>query len=99
MTTFFEWDGGGQASKKIEKLDTTGMRNYGRPIMRWKDTIKQRDIHSLSGILTNDPSVLAGEVISCLRPRRHCDRPLNIYIIIIKMLSSYFPFYLHVCNE
>jgi hypothetical protein len=32
------------------------------------------DIHASSGIRTHDPSVSAGEVISCLRPRCHSDR-------------------------
>jgi hypothetical protein len=33
------------------------------------------DLHALSGIRTQDPSVLAGEDSSCPRPRDHCDRP------------------------
>jgi hypothetical protein len=32
------------------------------------------DIYACSGIRTHDPSVWAGEDISCLRPRGHCDR-------------------------
>jgi hypothetical protein len=36
------------------------------------------DIHATSEIRTYDPSIRAGEDISCLRPRDHCDRPLNI---------------------
>jgi hypothetical protein len=32
------------------------------------------NIHTLSGIRTHDPSVRAGEHISCLRPRGHCNR-------------------------
>jgi hypothetical protein len=36
------------------------------------------DIHASSGTRTHDPSVRAGEDISCLRPRGHCDRLLNI---------------------
>jgi hypothetical protein len=32
------------------------------------------DIHALSGIRTHDPSVRAGEDISCRRQRGHCDR-------------------------
>jgi hypothetical protein len=35
---------------------------------------KCRHIHALSGIQTHDPSVRAGEDISCLRSRGHCDR-------------------------
>jgi hypothetical protein len=35
---------------------------------------RQTDIHTSSGIRTHDPSVRAGEDISCLRPRGHCDR-------------------------
>jgi hypothetical protein len=33
------------------------------------------DIHALSGIRTDDPSVLAGEESSWLWPRGHCGRP------------------------
>jgi hypothetical protein len=36
------------------------------------------DIHSLGGIRTHDSSLWAGEDISCLRPRGHCDRRLLI---------------------
>jgi hypothetical protein len=36
---------------------------------------KHTDIHALSGIRTHNPSVRANEDSSCLRPRRHCDRP------------------------
>jgi hypothetical protein len=32
------------------------------------------DIHALKWIRTHDPSVRAGEDISCLRPRGRCDR-------------------------
>jgi hypothetical protein len=32
------------------------------------------DIHALSGVRTHDPSVLASEDSSCLRPRGHRDR-------------------------
>jgi hypothetical protein len=34
------------------------------------------DIHDLSRIRTHERSVWAGEDISCLRPRGHCDRQL-----------------------
>jgi hypothetical protein len=36
-------------------------------------------IHALSGIGTHDPSVLASDDSSCLRPRGHCDRLMSIY--------------------
>jgi hypothetical protein len=39
------------------------------------------DIHTLSGIRTNDPSDWAGEDISCLRPRAHCYRQGTAEII------------------
>jgi hypothetical protein len=39
------------------------------------------DIHALSGISTNDPSVRASEGSSCLRPRGHCDRRSKINTI------------------
>jgi hypothetical protein len=38
------------------------------------------DVHISSGIRTRDPSVRAGEDGSCLRPRGHRDRLLNIYL-------------------
>jgi hypothetical protein len=41
------------------------------------------NIHVLSEIRTHDPSVGASEDSSFLRPRCHCDRPLN------KLLSKY----------
>jgi hypothetical protein len=44
------------------------------------------DIHALSWIRTQDPSVPEGEDSSCLRPRGHCDRPI-INIKVKKMLS------------
>jgi hypothetical protein len=37
------------------------------------------DIHASSGIRNHDPSVLAGEDSSCLRPRGHCDRRTGMY--------------------
>jgi hypothetical protein len=36
--------------------------------------IKRTDIHALSWIPTDDPSIRAAEDLSCLRPRGHCDR-------------------------
>jgi hypothetical protein len=38
------------------------------------------DIHSSSGIRTQDPSVRAGEDGLCFRPRGHCDRPFLEYL-------------------
>jgi hypothetical protein len=32
------------------------------------------NIHALSGIQIHDPTIQAGENISYLRPRGHCDR-------------------------
>jgi hypothetical protein len=37
------------------------------------------DIHALSWIRTHDPKFRANEGNSCLRPRAHCDRPLQPY--------------------
>jgi hypothetical protein len=34
----------------------------------------ETNIHASSGIRSHDPSAQAGEDISCLRPRSHCDR-------------------------
>jgi hypothetical protein len=36
------------------------------------------DIHASSGIGSHAYSVLAGEDSSCLRPRDHCDRHINV---------------------
>jgi hypothetical protein len=36
------------------------------------------NIHFLSGIRTQGPSVLASEDTSCLRPRGHCDRQSSV---------------------
>jgi hypothetical protein len=47
---------------------------------------KQRiyaDIHALNGIRTHDPRVRAGEDISYLRPRGHCDRQ-SLYYTTVK---------------
>jgi hypothetical protein len=48
----------------------------------------QTNIHALSGILAHDPSVWAGEDISCLRPRGYGDRHnstelMNNFVILI----------------
>jgi hypothetical protein len=45
----------------------------------------QTNIHALSGIRTQGPSVLVGEDISCLRPRGHCDQ---LYVITLKIFSK-----------
>jgi hypothetical protein len=41
---------------------------------------RNTDIHALSEIRTQDPSVRASEDSSCLRPHGHCDRLLVDYI-------------------
>jgi hypothetical protein len=41
---------------------------------RYLTNTRNTEIHALSGIRTHDPSVRAGEDISCHRPRGHCDR-------------------------
>jgi hypothetical protein len=46
-------------------------------------TYTNTDIHALTGIRTHDPSFLAGEDSSCLRPRGHCDRHSKYYLCII----------------
>jgi hypothetical protein len=46
------------------------------------------DIHALSGIRTDDPSVWAGEDSSCLRPRGHFDRPTKPHIRWIPWILS-----------
>jgi hypothetical protein len=54
----------------------TGDQPVARPLHTHNTyrTNAHTDIHASSGIRTNDPSVRVGEDISCLRPRRHCDR-------------------------
>jgi hypothetical protein len=39
------------------------------------------DIHASSGIRTDNPSVRADEDGSCLRPRSHFNRPVNLLIV------------------
>jgi hypothetical protein len=50
------------------------------------------DIHVLSGIQTHDPSFRASEDSSCLRPRGHCDRQVQImkHLILQFALTYYF---------
>jgi hypothetical protein len=40
------------------------------------------DTRALSGIRTHDPSVLASEDSSCLKPRSHCDRQASMLVMI-----------------
>jgi hypothetical protein len=47
----------------------------------------QTNIHALSGIRTHDPSVRAGEDISCISPCGHCDR--HVYIKTLKHVTVY----------
>jgi hypothetical protein len=68
------------------------------------------NIHALSGIRIHDLSVQAGEDISCLRPRGHCDRLLtssdrNFYPILCRNISIVFSnifkdkiFFLNLCS-
>jgi hypothetical protein len=46
------------------------------------------DMHALNGIRTHHPSVIAGEGISCLRPRGHCDRRVKIEMCKIIILYA-----------
>jgi hypothetical protein len=49
------------------------------PTHRTKQTEQMHtDIHASSGIRTHDPSIRAGEDVSCLRPRDHCDRRVSM---------------------
>jgi hypothetical protein len=50
--------------------------------------ITQTDIHALSGTRTHDPSVRAGEDISCFRPRNYCDRPATSQEILIVVITG-----------
>jgi uncharacterized protein (DUF3820 family) len=45
------------------------------------------DSHALSGIRNHDSSVRAGEGSSCLRPRGHCGRLLQI-IVLLKLTEN-----------
>jgi hypothetical protein len=49
------------------------------------------DIDALSGIRTHDHSVRAGEDISCLRRRGHCDQNNYISILLFELCSGYRP--------
>jgi hypothetical protein len=48
---------------------------------------RRRDIHASSRIRTHDPSVRAGEDISCFRPRGHCDRLILLLIFKTTLLG------------
>jgi hypothetical protein len=55
------------------------------------DTEETRtDIHASSGIRSHEPSVSAGEEISCLRPRDHCDRRKIFLFHNIQSLSHFY---------
>jgi hypothetical protein len=65
----------------VGRTPWTGDQPVARPVPthRTPQTRNKRtDIHALSGIRTHEPSVRATEDSSCLRPRGHCDRQLNI---------------------
>jgi hypothetical protein len=51
----------------------------------------QIPIHALSGIRIHDSSVRASEVISCLRPHGHCDRPLYCTVQLISSDNDWHP--------
>jgi hypothetical protein len=56
--------------KAVGRAPWTGVQPIARPL----PIQTQINIHVLSGIRTHDPSVRAGEEISCPRQRGHCDR-------------------------
>jgi hypothetical protein len=60
---------------------------------RYLNTVQHKrmhtpNIHSLSGIRTNDPSVRAREDSSRLRPRGYCDRHLQHYAYFKQRMES-----------
>jgi hypothetical protein len=56
----------------------------------------QTNTRALSGIQTHDPNVRAGEDISCLRPRGHCDRlPKYFFFLVAPTLGSSLPLLEH----
>jgi hypothetical protein len=61
-----------------DSLDGWSALSQGRYLHR--TTQKEEtdaDIHASSGIRTHDPSIWAGDDISCLRPRIHCNQPTH----------------------
>jgi hypothetical protein len=66
-------------NSRQDSLDGRSARHKA-PTYRQHKHRTQTDIHASSGIRTHDPSVWAGEDISCLRPRGHSHRidfPVN----------------------
>jgi hypothetical protein len=61
----------------------TGDQPVARPLHTRDNTNREEtgtDIHASSGNRSQNPSAHAGEDISCLRPRGHCDRGLSVYL-------------------
>jgi hypothetical protein len=66
----------------VGRTPWTEDRAVARPLPTHRTTqthhkSRHTDIHASSEIRTCDPRVRAGEDVSCLRPRRHCDRLLR----------------------
>jgi hypothetical protein len=63
----------------VGRTPWTSDQLVARPLPKHRTTQTQNkrihtpNIHALSGIRTNDPSVLASNESSCLRPRGYCD--------------------------
>jgi hypothetical protein len=64
----------------------TGDQPVARPLPAHKST---HYIHVSSEIRTHDTSVSAGEDISCIRPRGHCDRHVSFHVQEIKHMYSF----------
>jgi hypothetical protein len=61
----------------VDRTLWTGDQSVGRHLPAHRKTQtenKHTQTQASSGIITHDPSVWAGEHVSCLRPRDHCDR-------------------------
>jgi hypothetical protein len=71
----------------VSRTPWTGDQSVARPLPKHGINAHNTDIDALIGIRTHDPSVLASEDGSCLRPRGHCDRPLA-YIRSIKAVNT-----------
>jgi hypothetical protein len=66
--------------KTVGMSPWTGDQPVARPLPTQDNTHTiNANSQALSGIRTHDPSGRAGEDISCLRPRGHCDRPFKEY--------------------
>jgi hypothetical protein len=76
--------------KTVGRTPWTGNQPDARPLPTQDNTNTEcrQDIHVLSGIRAQDPSVPAGEDISYLRPRGHCNRPKLVQRVIKQYIAE-----------